>query len=150
MNDDEKKLSPEIIEHLEDKTDVESDYDFARDNYKRLINISLEAIDGAAELAKESEHPRAFEVLFNGIKHAADINDKLLEHQRRKQVVDTNDGVQKQLAKDEDRAQIAFEGSTDDLLKAINKLKAAEAAPIIEAEYQEVEEKEIEDDGGQE
>ena len=40
-----------------------------------------DAIDGILDLAKEGEHPRAYEVALNGIKQVADVTDKLLELQ---------------------------------------------------------------------
>ena len=43
--------------------DIEEDYDFARSQYYNLAEKGNEAIDLMMDLARESEHPRAFEVL---------------------------------------------------------------------------------------
>ena len=47
--------------------DVKDDYDFSRRTYKDLITVGTRSLDVLAELARESEHPRAFEVLSKSI-----------------------------------------------------------------------------------
>ena len=42
-----------------------------------LIERGQDAIDGILELAKESEHPRTYEVALNGIKQVAEVTEKL-------------------------------------------------------------------------
>ena len=46
------------------KPDEESDndYKYQRENFYRLVERGQDAIDGILELAKESEHPRSYEV----------------------------------------------------------------------------------------
>ncbi len=44
-------------------SDVKDDYDFARAKYYSLAEKGDEAIELMMELARDSEHPRAFEVL---------------------------------------------------------------------------------------
>ena len=48
--------------------DVKDDYDFARAKYYSLSEKGDEAIELMLELARDSEHPRAFEVLSNMMK----------------------------------------------------------------------------------
>jgi len=68
--------------------DAEEDYSFARKHIKKLINTSDEAIATMHALASDAEHPRAFEVLSNMIKSAADMNSQLLSLQKeRKKIV---------------------------------------------------------------
>ena len=69
--------SPQAVDHLQD------DYEASRETYKELITKGNEAIDLMMELAKDSQHPRAFEVLATLLKTQADNNDKLLELQKR-------------------------------------------------------------------
>ena len=69
--------SPKAVDHLQD------DYEASRETYKELIDKGNEAIDLMMELAKDSQHPRAFEVLATLLKTQADNNDKLLELQKR-------------------------------------------------------------------
>ena len=47
------------------KKDIKDDYEFSRSTYKDLITVGTQSMDVLAELARESEHPRAFEVLSN-------------------------------------------------------------------------------------
>ena len=47
------------------KDDIDDDYEFARSKYYNLAEKGDEAIELMMELARESEHPRAFEVLSN-------------------------------------------------------------------------------------
>lgn len=69
--------SLQTVDHLQD------DYDSSRETYKELIAKGDEAIDLMMELARDSQHPRAFEVLATLLKTQSDNNDKLLELQKR-------------------------------------------------------------------
>jgi hypothetical protein len=63
--------------------DIDNDYKYQRENLYNLIERGQDAIDGILELAKEGEHPRAYEVALNGIKQVADVTDKLVELQEK-------------------------------------------------------------------
>jgi hypothetical protein len=135
-----KDTKDKLIANITEADDLEKDYTFSRDTYHELIHVSIDAIQDLQQLAKDSEHPRAFEVLFNGIKHTADINGKLVDLQRKMQVIaqeednqPTQAGRQKLLTEDDETVQIAFEGTTKDLLKAIDSVKSG----IIDAEFDE-------------
>ena len=69
------------------KPDEESDndYKYQRENFYRLVERGQDAIDGILELAKESEHPRAYEVAGQLIKNVADVTEKLGELQLKMQ-----------------------------------------------------------------
>jgi hypothetical protein len=70
-----------MSEHLDD------DYEKIRRNLFDLTDQGDEAIELMMELARESEHPRAFEVLGQLIKQNADISEKILKmHKTRKEV----------------------------------------------------------------
>lgn len=73
------------------KDDIEDDYDFARSQYYNLAEKGQEAIDLMLDLARESEHPRAFEVLSNMLKQNAEIADKLMSLQKQKKEVSKPD-----------------------------------------------------------
>ena len=78
----EKKLSmathktvvPRPIENLED---LDADYKYQRENFYNLIEKGTDAIDGILEIAKESDHPRTYEVAGNLIKQVAEVAEKL-------------------------------------------------------------------------
>ena len=69
------------------KPDEESDndYKYQRENFYRLVERGQDAIDGILELAKESEHPRSYEVAGQLIKNVADVTEKLGELQLKMQ-----------------------------------------------------------------
>ena len=64
---------------------VDSDAEYARQNLKNLIAKGNDAVDHIVSIAKQSEHPRAFEVAAGMLKNLADMNKDLLEIQKRKQ-----------------------------------------------------------------
>ena len=66
---------PVVVETTND--DVDSDYKYQRENFYNLIERGQDAIDGILELARESEHPRTYEVAGNLIKQVADVTEKL-------------------------------------------------------------------------
>ena len=68
---------------LDVDSDADNDYKYQRENLYNLIERGQDAIDGILELAKEGEHPRAYEVALNGIKQVADVTDKLVELQEK-------------------------------------------------------------------
>ena len=67
----------------ENKTDIDNDYTHSRDNYYNLIDKGNQAIDGILDIAKEGQHPRAYEVAGQLIKNVADATDKLMDLQKK-------------------------------------------------------------------
>ena len=57
--------------------DVDKDYEYQRENFYNLVEKGTAAIDGILELAKESEHPRTYQVAGNLIKQVAEVTEKL-------------------------------------------------------------------------
>jgi len=57
--------------------DVDNDYAYQRQNFYKLVERGNDAIEGILELAKESEHPRTYEVAGNLIKQVAEVTEKL-------------------------------------------------------------------------
>jgi len=60
-----------------DEEDIENDYRYQRENFYNLVDKGSKAIDGILELAKESEHPRTYEVAGQLIKTVAEVTEKL-------------------------------------------------------------------------
>ncbi len=92
--------------------DIKDDYEFSRETYRDLIRTGTLSMDAMAELARESEHPRAFEVLSNHIKNMGEVTDKLMKLQKAK----------KDLSQDNDRQVTnnnVFVGSTSDLQRML-------------------------------
>jgi hypothetical protein len=96
-----------------DKKDIKDDYEFSRKTLKDLISVGTYSMDSLAELARESEHPRAFEVLSNHLKAIGDITDKLMKLQKNKREL-TEDDVRKEITNNN-----VFVGSTTDLQRML-------------------------------
>ena len=62
---------------LLDGEDIDADYKYQRENFYRLVEQGSNAIEGILELAKEGEHPRAYEVAGQLIKNVAEVTEKL-------------------------------------------------------------------------
>ena len=76
--------------------DVKDDYEFSRKTYKDLIYTGTRSMDVLAELARESEHPRAFEVLSQTIKNLGDVTKNLMDLQKSKKDLTAEDENAKQ------------------------------------------------------
>ena len=73
----EKKPDTLIVKRDNTLDDVDSDYKYQRENFYNLIERGQDAIDGILEVAKQSDHPRSYEVAGNLISQVADITEKL-------------------------------------------------------------------------
>jgi hypothetical protein len=97
--------------------DIKDDYEFSRETYRDLIATGTKSLDILAELARESEHPRAFEVLSQAIKNIGDTTDKLMSLQKAKKELN------KEEKEKEEQAQVTnnnvFVGSTSDLQRLL-------------------------------
>jgi hypothetical protein len=124
----ENKKTPAAV--VQDKLDIKDDYEFSRRTYKDLISTGMHSLDVLAELARESEHPRAFEVLSRAIKDVADTTEKLMDLQKRKK--DLNKEEQEILKREAITNNNLFVGSTADLQKMI--LDKSKEKDIIDAE----------------
>ena len=100
-------------------TKVDDDADFARDNIRTLIEKGNIAVDGILHVAKESEHPRAYEVAANLIKNLSDLNKDLMEIQKRKKDL----APQSQRSGDINVDKAVFVGSTTELVKFLKNNK---------------------------
>lgn len=124
--DKKEKIAERLAKNLPSKTkkaelakipvemkDIKDDYEFSRETYKSLITTGAQSMDAMATLARESEHPRAFEVLSNHIRNMSEVTDKLMKLQKSK----------KDLTKDEKTRQVTnnnvFVGSTTDLQRML-------------------------------
>ena len=73
----EKKPDTLIVKRDNTLEDVDSDYKYQRENFYNLIERGQDAIDGILEVAKQSDHPRSYEVAGNLISQVADVTEKL-------------------------------------------------------------------------
>lgn len=68
-----------------DNSDADRDYKYARDNFIEVINTGHQALQDLVNVATQSQHPRAYEVLAATMKTLIDANKELVELSRRKQ-----------------------------------------------------------------
>ena len=101
--------------HEPDRSADNPDADYSRANYYNLIERGNEALDGILEVARESQHPRAYEVAANMIKNLSDVTEKLMILQRQQQELQPKEQAPTNIAID----KAVFIGSTADLLKQI-------------------------------
>jgi hypothetical protein len=98
---------------------IEDDYEISRNNLRVILQQGQEALNKALEVAQQSEHPRAFEVVGNLMKQLADINQQLLDLHQQKQKLD-------EPSKSEKAKQVTnnaiFVGSTTELNKLIKNM----------------------------
>ena len=110
----------------ENKTDIDNDYTHSRDNYYNLIDKGNQAIDGILDIAKEVQHPRAYEVAGQLIGQVAQTVDKLQDLQKKlKDLKELPKSANTQIK------NALFVGSTNELQKMLNRKKEDE---IIEGE----------------
>jgi len=102
----------------EDHQTVDSDYEYARDNLRGLIENGKVAMDNIIFLAKEGESPRAYEVIGQLIKTLSDTNKDLIELSKKVREAKGKD-VQQQQPQNVTNNSL-FVGSTAELQKLIN------------------------------
>jgi len=97
---------PAIFDDSQKKNVVhEQDYEYSRETYYDLIEKGRESLELMIEVARESEHPRAFEVLSGMIKGISDVNDKLMDLNKK----------HKELSRDDSPTESASGGTTNNL-----------------------------------
>ena len=72
-----------VIPRPQETDDIENDYKYQRENFYNLVEKGTDAIEGILEIARESEHPRTYEVAGNLIKQVAEVTEKLGELQEK-------------------------------------------------------------------
>lgn len=113
-----------ILPETKDQAEiVDNDFDTARNNLHKLLNQGQDALFHALEIAKQSEHPRAFEVVGNLMKQLADTNEQLLALSEKKQKLGAP-------VKGEQPKQVTnnaiFVGSTSELSSLIKNMNKGE------------------------
>jgi hypothetical protein len=99
------------------QSDIDSDFEFARNNIRELAEKGKVAVDNILQVASATDHPRAYEVAANLLKSMADINKDLIELQKKKRDL-TPQKEQPQITVD----KAVFVGSTSDLIKQIKQI----------------------------
>lgn len=109
-----------------EEKNLKDDYEYSRETYYNLLAKGQESLELMIEVARESEHPRAFEVLSGMMKNMADINDKLMDLNKKNKDINKKDEP-KQVG---NTTNNLFVGTTTDLQRLIK----AESAVVIDVE----------------
>ena len=102
--------------------DINTDYDYSRDSYYNLIEKGQEAIQGILDIAKEGQHPRAYEVVGQLIGQVATSVDKLQDLQKK-----LKDLKAETKSADTKIQNALFVGSTAELQKMLNRKETPES-----------------------
>ena len=99
------------------KEDLTKDYEYSRAQLYSLVEKGQEAVDGALDVAQQSDSARAYEVAGQLIKHVADTADKLIDLQKKMKDIDE--------VKDSKTTNVTnnslFVGSTSELQKMLKQ-----------------------------
>lgn len=112
------EFSSEAYEVVETSNDADSDFEFARRNIKDLAEKGRVAVDNILQVARATDHPRAYEVAATLIKSVGDLNKDLMDLRKKKNsligdISSTPAGINVN--------QAVFVGSTAELIKAIKR-----------------------------
>ena len=114
-----KKPKPPIV--ISNKSeDREKDYNYARSQLYNIVETMQEGIQGAMEVALESEHPRAFEVAMNGAKAASEVVEKLADLHKKMDDLEREKPTQQSVNQVQNNM---FVGSTAELMKMLKENK---------------------------
>ncbi len=102
----------------ERKNEQQVDYKYTRNTLYGLVERGQDAIEGILDLAKESEHPRTYEVAGQLIKTVSETSEKLLQIQKKM------DDLEDDRPKNQTTNQNLFVGSTAELQKLLKKQNA--------------------------
>ena len=108
----EKSLAV-ISDYNNKDNEFKEDYEKSRENLYQLLDTGKDAVEGILEVAKETDHPRAYEVVGQLLKTVTDTNIQLLEIQQKR--IDIENAEVKQ--GDTNIQNALFIGSTADLQK---------------------------------
>ena len=109
-------VSKPVPKPSDDLDDVDADYKYQRDNFYNLIEKGQNAIEGILNVAKESDHPRGYEVAGNLIKQVAEVTEKLGDLQEKmKRLKEVPNTAPKSVT------NALFVGSTAELQKVLKR-----------------------------
>jgi len=98
------------------KDDPRQDYEYSRSQLYNLVEKGQEAVNGILDVCQDSQHPRAYEVAGQLIKHVADTTDKLVDLQKKMKDLEEDTGP-KNVTNNS-----LFVGSTSDLQKMLKQM----------------------------
>ena len=122
-------IEGEIIEVQENKKsdideNIDNDYQYARENFYSVIESGSKALEEMMDLARASEHPRAYEVVSTLMKTLVDANKDLVSMSKER----------KKEQEPEEKQQVTnnnlFVGSTSELQKMLKDIRSQDDESI--------------------
>jgi hypothetical protein len=102
---------------------IPNDAEYVRTNLYDMINKGSEAVYEAAEIARQSQHPRAFEVLGGLLGQVGGLTDKLMKlHKEKKELLAAENGPTSPNG-NVNIENAVFVGSSDQLIRMIKDAK---------------------------
>jgi len=114
-----------IVSNAGIETNVDYDYNITRNNLHSLLSQGQDALIHALQVAKSSEHPRAFEVVGGLMKQLADINHQLIDLSEKKKQFSTKPSTEPDTPRGSTVNNAIFVGSTAELGDVIKSLTGA-------------------------
>jgi len=101
-----------VVPRTQTEDEDNDDFKYSRENLYHIIERGQDALDGILQVAKETDHPRAYEVAGQLLKTNAENTEKLVNLQTTKKKVNETSGPK-------NVTNALFVGSTAELQKLI-------------------------------
>jgi len=88
-----EKSLPSILQNKDKSKEQNSDYKYSREVFYGLVERGQDAIEGILDIAKESEHPRVYEVAGQLIKTVGETTEKLIDLQAKMKELDEDNSL---------------------------------------------------------
>ena len=112
-----------IIAPIDPDKKIESDFEFARQNLRELIEKGKDSFDNALSLAESLDQPRGFEVVATFAKQLAEMNKDLMDLHRQKK-----DAEKEKITVNNNTTNAIYVGSTSDLQDLVNQSRSRRKA----------------------
>ena len=114
----EKLPITKVTPQKKEDDDSDTDFQYSRENLYNIIERGSDAMDGLLEIARETEHPRAYEVVGQLVDKLTNANKELMGLNK------TMQSMKEDIIRSPQNVTNAlFVGSTADLQKMLNKNK---------------------------
>jgi hypothetical protein len=114
--DADRQYLPMVQDRPEDPT-IQNDFDYARENLMDVIEKGQEALFDLMDVARQSQHPRAYEVLSTMMSTLVGANKDLLDLQgKKKKLLEADPNANSQQVTNN-----LFVGSTAELQKMLDQ-----------------------------
>jgi Terminase DNA packaging enzyme len=110
-----------VVKQIPDEKDQLEDYALSRNTFRDIIRKGNQAMDGITDLARQSESPRAYEVLATLMRTVADTTKDLYDLQKKTKDLRSDEKMRPQEEQRINVEKAVFVGSPSELLKQIKE-----------------------------